>query len=152
MKFDLSNLAQVQKYQKKIKERVPKVMRMFMIEAYRQVTISTPVDTGRARWGWNCSVGNPDLTVPASAPKGWIGRSKGGTEFYGQDFTRSKKTFSVKAVSGDKTTYIANAVPYIGILNEGYSDQSPARFVELAFVNAVNKLKIYLLQKGWLAE
>lgn len=139
MKFDLSNAAQVQKYQRMIKERVPKVMRMFMIEAYRQVTISTPVDTGRARWGWNCSVATPDLTVPSEGQ-------------YALDSGRASKSFTQKAVTGDKITYIANAVPYIGRLNEGYSNQAPARFVELAFANAVNKLKTYLSQKGWLAE
>lgn len=128
------------KYIKINAERPKRIMRAFGVEFYRQVTIATPVDTGRARWGWNCSLSTPDLTVPASAPEGWIGRAKGGTEFYGQDTTRSTKTFTVQTVSGAESIYISNAVPYIGKLNDGWSSQAPARFVELCFTNAVGKL------------
>lgn len=130
----------VKKYIKLNASRPKRAMRAFGVEFYRQVTIATPVDTGRARWGWNCSIGAPDLTVPASAPKGWIGRAKGGTEFYGQDFTRSTKTFTVQAVAGAESIYISNAVSYTGRLNDGSSSQAPARFAELCFTNAVDKL------------
>lgn len=141
MKFDLSNLAQVQKYKKAIYKRVPNVMRMFMIEAYRQVTISTPVDTGRARWGWNCSIGTPDYTIPAEEKYTW-------------DANRANKSFTASELekSDADSLHISNAVPYITELNEGKSTQAPARFVELSFANAVNKLKIYLSSKGWLVD
>lgn len=129
----------VQRYIKVRKEAVPRCMRMFMVEFYRGVTISTPVDTGRARWGWNCSISSPDLTIP----------SKGE---YSIDAGRAVNTFTVTAISGNDTLYIANAVPYIGKLNDGYSRQASARFVELSFENAADKLEKYISVHGYASE
>lgn len=140
----------VQRYIQLRKSMVPKCMRMFMVEFYRQVTISTPVDTGRARWGWNCSIKAPDLTVPPPAPDGWKGKSsKKGKAFYGLDTKKSRTVFTVQATKEMPDLYVANAVPYIGILNNGSSQQAPARFVELAFENALQKLEIYISMKGY---
>lgn len=129
---------------------VPRCMRNFMIEFYRQCTISTPVDTGRARWGWNCSIKAPVMDIPAAAPDGWVGKNhKGGKAFYKLDSKRARETFSVEVVTGKDPLYITNAVPYIGKLNEGWSKQAPARFVELAFDYAVNKLETFISVRGW---
>ena len=126
----------VQRYIQLRKSMVPKCMRMFMVEFYRQVTISTPVKTGRARWGWNCSINTPDLTVPAEGK-------------YRIAATRATTVFSVQAVKEMPDLYVANAVPYIGNLNNGSSQQAPARFVELAFENALQKLEIYISINGY---
>ena len=140
MKFQLGrNDANVLRYIKAKKEYVPKLMRMFMVEFYRQVTISTPVDTGRARWGWNCSIRQPDMTNP---PEGK----------YTLDARRAIETFSISAVTGKDTLYVTNAVPYIGKLNEGWSRQAPARFVELSFETAFNKLRKYIQVQGYQAD
>lgn len=129
----------VQRYVKLRREMVPRCMRMFMVEFYRQVTISTPVDTGRARWGWNCSIKAADLTVPDPGK-------------YSRDASRASQTFSVTVITGNDSLYIANAVPYIGKLNEGYSRQAPARFVELSFENTADKLEKYISAKGYDSE
>lgn len=140
MKFQLGrNDANVMRYIKTKKEHAPKLMRMFMFEFYRQITLSTPVDTGRARWGWNCSIGRPDMTNP---PEGK----------YTLDAGRAVETFSISAVNGKDTLYVANAVPYIGKLNEGWSRQAPARFVELSFETAFNKLRKYIQVQGYQAD
>ena len=121
------------------KQFIPKCMRMFMVEFYRQCTISTPVDTGRARWGWNCSIGSPNLTVPAEGK-------------YTLDVARANDTFTVSAVSGKETLYVSNAVPYIWKLNDGYSRQAPARFVELSFDNSFQKLTLYIRVRGYAGD
>lgn len=140
MKFQLGrNDANVMRYIKTKKEHVPKLMRMFMFEFYRQITLSTPVDTGRARWGWNCSIGQPDMTIP---PEGK----------YTLDAGRAVETFTISAVTGKDTLYVTNAVPYIGKLNEGWSGQAPARFVELSFETAFNKLRKYIQVQGYQAD
>lgn len=117
----------VKKYIKINAARPKRIMRSFGIEFYRQVTIATPVDTGRARCGWNCSTGSPDLTIPPE------GKYKIAT-------SRATKSFTAQVVSNADSIYISNAVPYIGKLNNGWSNQAPARFVELCFTNAVDKL------------
>ena len=108
-------------------DRPKHVMRIFGIEFYRQITIATPVDTGRARWGWNCSVGSPDLTVP---PPGK----------YTIDSERAKGSFTAEVIAGADSIYICNALPYANRLNNGWSAQAPARFTELCFANVVEKL------------
>lgn len=142
----------IQKYINIQKKAVPRCMRMFMVAFYRQCSISTPVDTGRARWGWNCSIGSVIFDIPDSAPNGWVGRSRGGVEYYKEDTMRANNVFTVTAVTGKETLYVANAVPYIGRLNDGYSDQSPARFVELSFETAFQKLDQYIRVRGYAGD
>lgn len=126
----------VKKYLKIKANAVPRCMRMFMVEFYRQCTIATPVDTGRARWGWNCSIRQIDKSVP---PEGK----------YTIDVERAKKVFTVTAVTGKDTLYVSNSVHYIEKLNNGWSQQAPARFVQNSFMVAYNKLDTYIKVKGY---
>lgn len=80
---------------------------------------ATPVDTGRARGNWQVGLGNSVR----------------------QEINRLDKTGAATVAQGNAhiasrppgmTIYISNNVPYIGRLNEGYSAQAPAGFVELA--------------------
>lgn len=108
--------------------RMEKLMKMASIEFFRQVIISTPVDTGRARYGWYITVNAPSTKTP---PEG---------NYAVPDINNHSNvgTFTVK----DKL-YITNNVPYITALNNGSSKQAPARFVENAAVrvqNAIAKL------------
>lgn len=137
MNFQLgANDPGLKKYLKMNEQIIPKAMRMFTVEAYRQLTIGTPVDTGRARWGWNCSFIQPNFSIPMAAPEGQ-------QNYYGLDAGRAESTFKISSISGKETLYISNAVPYIVKLNEGWSRQAPARFFELCFHNAVQKMEKY---------
>lgn len=137
MKFELGKSdPKLLQYIAQNKKRLAKAQRMFGIEVYRQLTIATPVDTGRARWGWNCSIGSENAAIPPEAP----GHVK---NYYGLDAGRAAAEFTVTGVTGKDSIFISNAVPYIVKLNEGYSKQAPARFFELAFENAVQKLARY---------
>lgn len=137
----------VKKHIQATKAHVPKLLRMFGIEYYRQVTISTPVDTGRARYSWTVAVDTPDFSVAAPAPAEWKGQSQGGAAYYQLDTEKAAKYFTPDKVKDNSTVYIANSVPYVGKLNNGWSRQAPARFVELAFENVVNKINTYLTKK-----
>lgn len=101
------------------RSNVALVMRMATVEFYRQVIISTPVDTGRARHGWNITVGAPSKTVPPEGKYSMPNINEHGLE-------------TTVTVTPDQVIYITNRVPYIEDLNEGSSRQAPARFVELA--------------------
>jgi hypothetical protein len=48
------------------------------------------------------------------------------------DTGRARASWSINKVRGDKepTFEITNDAPYIGKLNDGYSDQAPAHFIE----------------------
>lgn len=101
------------------RRNVAKVMQIATVEFYRQVIISTPVDTGRARHGWNITIQSPSLTVP---PEGK----------YSMPNIEEHGLSTIISVTPEQVIYITNRVPYIEDLNKGSSQQAPARFVELA--------------------
>jgi hypothetical protein len=121
--------------------RCADLVKMAGIEFFRQVIISTPVDTGRARMGWSISVNAPSDYLPAPAPDNWKGRSRGGSEYYPvPDIAKNSK---LGVITVNDKVFITNNVPYMEKLNKGYSRQEAARFVERAAARvqaAVNKL------------
>lgn len=128
IKINLSSAGGADKIEEIMLGRTEQLMKSASIEFFRQVIIVTPVDTGRARYGWYITVGDPSKVVPDEG------------EYKMPDInTHSKFThFTVK----DKL-FITNNVPYITRLNNGSSKQAPARFVENAAIrvqNAVAKL------------
>lgn len=81
--------------------------RKVALEALGRVVRKTPVDTGRARSGWQTTVGQePDSEVGLPDP-----------------------VASGAAVLGNlqpfETVYLSNNVPYIGFLENGSSQQAP---------------------------
>ncbi len=112
--------------------QIEKAMKMAIVECLRQLTISTPVDTGRARWGWFVTVGSPSTEIP---PEG---------QYSIPDVTSRANV----SVSADVTAYIANNVPYIVELNDGSSKQQPARFAERSAASGQKAAVRYLKSKG----
>lgn len=136
----------INEYCKKIENTVPQLMQMFMVEAYRRITVKTPVDTGRARFGYFCSVNAINRDVPPEAPEGYANKDpitgRHVAPFYTVDHERALKAFMNIKVSD--SLYIANSVPYIIPLNNGRAVQMPARFQEAAFEESVNAVRKYL--------
>ena len=129
-----------------LRKEVKRGMKMAVVECMRQLSISTPVDTGRARFGYFCTVRSPSSSVPAAAPGGWKGESKGGTAYYAvPDIAVRIGEMGDFTVSD--TLYITNNVPYIKRLNDGSSKQQPARFVERAAASAQIAVIRYLQSK-----
>lgn len=117
--IDLTAKGAAEKIAAITKSNVAQVMQIATVEFYRQVIISTPVDTGRARHGWNITVGAPSKTVPPEGKYSMPNINEHGLE-------------TTVSVTPDQVIYITNRVPYIENLNKGSSRQAPARFVELA--------------------
>lgn len=88
------------------------------------VVPATPVDTGRARGNWQVGVGYSVTNEINRLDKtGQTAINQGRAAIAGRPPGMS--------------IYISNNVPYIGRLNEGYSAQAPAGFVEMAVRAAV---------------
>jgi len=83
------------------------------------VVLSTPVDTGRARSNWLVSVDNPEERT---------------VETYGESSASKAISQGSSEINSfgesNKAIYITNNLPYIQRLNDGYSAQAPAGFVE----------------------
>lgn len=97
--------------EKKIKTTV------FAIDAV--LVRDTPVDTGRARSNWIASVNAPSVAIVEPGQKPPTEAALG--------------SFKVT-----DTAYISNNLPYIRRLNDGYSQQAPAGFVEKAVQSGIS--------------
>jgi hypothetical protein len=97
----------IQKFAKKSGLEVDKVVKKVVLQAWRGVTLKTPVDTGRARGNWNLSEGSIDGSINNSA-------------------TTIK---AYREPKGKKDVYITNSLPYIGLLEKGSSKQAPKGMV-----------------------
>lgn len=85
----------------------------------------TPKDTGYARSNWVVSIGQPIETVVGS--KESIDDSR---------FNSSVFALQQFGLLFTNVIYICNNVPYIGKLNDGWSSQAPAGFIEAALADA----------------
>lgn len=122
MKFDFSPSG-IKQYIKKLEEDAAKVNRENAISAFQIVSIKTPVYTGNARWNWWCSVGSPS------------GKYE---EHKGLSIDTSR-ALTFEGVTINDVLYVSNSTPYIKRLNEGWSRQAPARFVEMAVEEIKNR-------------
>lgn len=92
-----------------------KITRAATLELFSGVIRATPVDTGRARGGWQTGVG--------SAPEGDNKRL---------DKSAAKSIAEVEQntpAGAGQVTYLANNVPYIMNLEQGTSKQAPEGMV-----------------------
>lgn len=90
----------------------------------------TPVDTSQALSNWDVTIG-----APADDPHGPYFAGKHGSsqrQSAQQALNVAKQTLEKKKPG--QIIYIANNLPYIRRLNEGYSQQAPAGFVERAIL------------------
>lgn len=94
----------------------------------RDVVIATPVDTGRARGNWVIGVTTPVIEQ-------FDNFDKTGGETIRRGATRIGDARAIKY----PTINLTNSLPYVTRLNQGWSQQAPAMFVESAIIRAVNR-------------
>ena len=91
----------------------------------------TPVDTSRALSNWRVTTGAiMPYIPPLSAGQG------GSTQAASAAMAISAAAAAIQAASPSQVLVIFNSVPYIRRLNDGYSAQAPAGFVEAAILLA----------------
>jgi hypothetical protein len=102
---------------KRVNGRIDTVIRKSTIELFSGVVKMTPVDTGRARGNWQCTIGSPATSeIDRIDPKG-SGVNK--------EIISTVKTGTV--------VYLSNNVPYIRRLEyEGHSKQAPQGMVRIS--------------------
>ncbi|MFT4300667.1 MAG: hypothetical protein QM579_02850, partial [Desulfovibrio sp.] len=89
----------------------------------------TPVDTGRARAGWQIG----------TAPTEWVPTSAQWDEYKGTGaVTRALASVPVEQLSQADVIYICNNVEYILALEAGWSAQAPSGFIAL-FIQRLNQ-------------
>ena len=116
-----------------------KTVRMAALAADQAVVLSTPVDKGRARSNWIVALGAPSRATIEPYSPGEDG-STGGAN------TTAALAQGAAAIAGYSgqvhgAIAISNNLPYIERLNQGYSAQAPAGFVEKAVQSAVRAVR-----------
>ena len=118
---------------------VTRVMRQVGLETLRDLTVSTPVDTGRARSNWLVGVNAP----PTSEIEPYAVGSKGSTGGANAQMAFDAGEIVIKGFEnkGDDTLYLRNNLDYIDKLNDGFSRQAGAHFIESAVKGATDSVK-----------
>lgn len=109
-------------YQEKVVGTLEKKVRAAALVVDAELAITTPIDTGRARANWLPSLNTPDVRIVEPG--------------------------TPHEISGILSSYkitdqilITNNLPYIRKLNDGYSKQAPAAFVESAIEKGRRAIK-----------
>lgn len=109
------------------------LVRRVALAADQAVVMGTPVDTGRARSNWIAQIGSaPDETIEAYAPG-----KDGDTEASNTQAALDQAEAVIRGYTEGQEIHITNNLPYIQRLNDGYSSQAPANFVEQAVQEAL---------------
>ena len=120
----------LQKVVRDLQQHGNQIIRKLTAELHRELLLNTPIDTGHCQSNWIVSHGAPTVSVVGSK----------------QHVDATTAPASLAAVLGARdllksTTYICNNVHYVGALNDGYSPQQPAGFVERAILVSVARLR-----------
>lgn len=108
----------LQKFAEKAGKNAQLVVRKVGIDMFSKTVERTPVDTGRARANWNCSIGTPSFVTSEETDKG------------GQVATARIKNTLHDWKEGD--LYLMNSLPYIRRLEyDSWSKQAPAGMVRI---------------------
>lgn len=95
------------------------------------LVLATPVDTGRARLNWQVEIdAEPQDTLPEPPDPASGARTS---------LENAKQTIATFQLGS--TIHIVNNLDYIGRLNEGWSAQAPANFVEEAISVGIAAVK-----------
>lgn len=100
-------------------DRYNRLKRGVAIKLFSAVIRSSPVDTGRFRANWRCSVASPNLATDENA----------------SDKSGGKAIAAMQAVvlpsKAEDELWLSNSLPYAIALEYGYSKQAPAGVVRL---------------------
>lgn len=108
---------------REVPDALERTHRTVLLDLFARLVRATPVDTGRARANWQIAHGSP--------PSGEIAWEGGGGGAASREALDRESPVALSAPAPGRS-WVANNVPYIGRLNDGWSDQAPAGFVDLA--------------------
>jgi len=110
------------------------IVRKVALVVDQALVFSTPVDKGVARSNWRVSIGEPlDGIIPAYAP----GEGLGASETSNAQAAISQAQAVIGRQMPGQAISIANNLPYIERLNQGWSRQAPAGFIDSSVAAAV---------------
>lgn len=133
---DLTFLARrMSQYASAVERNAPQVVVQVATTIAPVLVYATPVDTSRARANWQAGIGTVPGGVLFAYPQA------PGSPDYGGQAAVAQIVATSRTYAGGSYIAIANNLPYIQRLNNGYSAQAPAAFVRLAIVAGIRSLQ-----------
>lgn len=130
----------VKKFAEKAEKEADAVISKVCLDLLSDIVLNTPVDTGRARANWQCSIG-----LPASGEVSFSGDTGKGIS---APATSAASTYAITAggaaiASAPRNIFwISNNLPYINRLEfDQWSNQAPSGMVRLAINRAERKMR-----------
>ena len=114
------------RFKKQVQKDAGTLVKRLGFSILRNVVVASPTDTGRFVNNWVVGIANR-----ITGTLGGTDKNKTAAIARGKAKLRQYKAFN--------TLYISNNLPYARRLNEGWSDQAPANFVEQAIHRASTK-------------
>jgi len=111
-------------FQRNAIDKCDQVTRMVALEVFRRIIMRTPVDTGRARGNWICTI-----AVPAEMTEGIAAVND--TDPSGRATIQAMSDEVLGWNPREIAVYLTNNLPYIERLEDGYSQQAPAGMVSV---------------------
>lgn len=106
---------------------IERIVRGAALVLDREVVTRTPVDTGRARSNWLVSIGNPRTDNIGPYAPGDAGSTAGAN--VNMALQQGNEAIGRYRIDNNLDIYIANNLPYIGRLDDGWSPQAPPGYI-----------------------
>lgn len=107
------------RFKKTLEGDVDKLTQRVALKLLRELVVISPVDTGRFVGNWVVGIGRRNTAKSVSADPGRSIALRRGAQV-------------IKRHRGPRSIFLSNNLPYAARLNEGWSQQAPANFVEKA--------------------
>lgn len=113
----------------RVEANLNRKVRRIALAIFSEVVVQTPVDTGRARSNWVVSLGHMTEEPPFSP---YVPGKDGSTAAANSTAAIQIGMAAMSDRRPEQDIFITNNLPYIGRLNEGYSAQAPANYIQSA--------------------
>lgn len=126
--------------------KISTAVRLIGLDLMKRIVLRTPVDTGRARSGWDLTVGAPSDHLPPATD---VGGEKATPDMKFQNVFAggAAGTFGLAgaaSIDGIQAVYIVNNLPYIERLENGHSKQAPSGMVRLSMAEVEAEIELLL--------
>jgi hypothetical protein len=140
---DLLDLARALEKKKKLIDESASALAVDTAEKIvKDLVLNTPVDTSNALSNWIVTLGSKATGV---IPPHYLG-SRGSTQKTSASEAINNARKQLKSKKVGQSIFITNNVDYIGRLNDGYSRQAPAGFVERAVLIGRKNIKNFKIK------
>ena len=123
---------------RRVNPKIDALMRGLLLDLTERVVDGTPVDTGRARANWNVSINRPD-TKTFSVKDTRTQEQKEAKQLVPKYVAKARRNEQRNSSRAERwnahkggPAYLANGLPYISRLEQGYSTQRPQGWVRIA--------------------